>query len=172
MIESLCKHVRSWSLSRRSQVLKYCRDWNTRARTSFVAMATVRAIVRCVPITSLAFDKKENDEDKEKFYNIPEICAGIVPYAERHLERLDDLYSSSYMIDFVLFSMGKGVTSEDESKNENLLKWEQGSKFVLPVPQPHNKGHFMKDIHMEDDEEDEDIITVGDSDSDSDHFED
>lgn len=77
----LCRHVKGWPMSRIYRILRYCRDWNTRARNSYIGMITVRAIFSSIPVAKLA--------SKGDHGNIAELLAGIAPYAERHLDRLD-----------------------------------------------------------------------------------
>lgn len=117
-LSTLQRHVKSWPMDRTTQVLRYCREWNTRARTSHIAMLVVKAIVTSIPAHDLASAN-----------GLPEILAGITPYAERHFDRLDRLYTSSYLLDFTLFSMG-GLESNELEKE--FAVWESNSKLVLP----------------------------------------
>ena len=59
-------------------MLTYCREWNTRARNSHIAMLVVKAVVTTIPAAKLATE----------YDGIPKILAGIAPYAERHFDRL------------------------------------------------------------------------------------
>eukprot|EP00574_Skeletonema_japonicum_P011228 CAMPEP_0201732264 /NCGR_PEP_ID=MMETSP0593-20130828/28350_1 /ASSEMBLY_ACC=CAM_ASM_000672 /TAXON_ID=267983 /ORGANISM="Skeletonema japonicum, Strain CCMP2506" /LENGTH=387 /DNA_ID=CAMNT_0048225209 /DNA_START=1 /DNA_END=1160 /DNA_ORIENTATION=- len=79
-IETLQKHAANWQLDRLIQILKYCREWNTRARNSHIAMLVVKAVVTTIPAAKLA-----------TYQGVPEILAGIAPYAERHFDRLDGM---------------------------------------------------------------------------------
>jgi len=160
-LETLCRHVREWSLSRIYQVLRYCRDWNTRARNSYISMLLVRAIFSSIPVAKLASTGDHG--------NIPELFAGITPYAERHLDRLDKLYGSSYMVDFVLHSMGK----MDNEEEDEVKQWMNTNKFVLPPNRKEEekiqlKGVIKKNSNMDDKDDSEgEVVTIGDSDSES-----
>jgi U3 small nucleolar RNA-associated protein 13 len=99
---SLKKHAKAWSIDRVTQVLKYCREWNTRARNSQIALLVIKSIVTTWPAHKLAAAD-----------GVPEILAGILPYAERHFDRLDRLYASSYLLDFALFAMGALMCREE-----------------------------------------------------------
>lgn len=121
-LELLQQHVKTWDMDRVEKILKYCRDWNTRARNASIAMTLVKAIVTTISVDKLSSVK-----------GLPEILAGITPYAERHFDRLDRLYTSSFMLDFALSSMGVFSPSGDaQSREEELASWEASSKLVLP----------------------------------------
>ena len=162
-LTNLQGHVRGWDMERTHQVLQFCRDWNTRARNSNLAMLVVQAIVTTVPAADLASAD-----------GIPEILAGIVPYAERHFDRLDKLYGSTYLLDFTLSNMGALDMDEDYEA------WEKRSKLVLPPTRIDGRiqvggtpivGSRKRGDDMGDDENDE-VVTVGESDSSDDDQED
>lgn len=155
---TLQNHVKNWTMARITQILKYAREWNTRARNSHISMLTVKAIVTSIPADQLACA----DE-------LPEILAGIAPYAERHFERIDKLHATSYLIDFALLSMG----NLDGGDNDEYLEWEKKSKLVLPPKVVDGRVQiggqtvvgFKKD-DSDDEPSDDEVMTVGDSDSD------
>jgi len=117
VLVTLQSHVKTWAMSRITQIVRYCREWNTRARNCHISMLAIKAIVTTKPADQLACVD-----------GLPEVLEGIGPYAERHFQRIDKLHSSSFLIDFALMSMG----NLDESDNDDYLKWEQKSKLVLP----------------------------------------
>mmetsp|Transcript_3883 Transcript_3883/g.8737 ORF Transcript_3883/g.8737 Transcript_3883/m.8737 type:complete len:734 (-) Transcript_3883:274-2475(-) len=128
----LQRHVAQWDLDRIAQVLKYCREWNTRARNSLLAMWVLQAIVTTITVDRLT--SKEATETKHG--SVPEIMAGITPYAERHFDRLDRLHANSYLLDYTLVNMSSldpilGSTRDNEAEGEFAL-WEAKSKLVLP----------------------------------------
>uniref|UniRef100_A0A7S0PX60 U3 small nucleolar RNA-associated protein 13 C-terminal domain-containing protein n=1 Tax=Asterionellopsis glacialis TaxID=33640 RepID=A0A7S0PX60_9STRA len=165
---TLKRHVQSWPMSRTSQVLRYCREWNTRARNSHVAMLVVKSIVSSIPAHELAAAD-----------GVPEIMAGITPYAERHFDRFDRLHASSYLLDFTLFSMGAmDNTDEDGNLETDYAAWEASSKLVLPPK--HIDGRIQvggkdlvgetnanqDDSSEDDDDSENEVLTVGESDAD------
>ena len=148
-------------MDRTTQVLGYCREWNTRARNSHIAMLVVKAVVTSIPAHDLAAAN-----------GLPEILAGITPYAERHFDRLDRLYTSSYLLDFTLFSMG-GMDSRSTEMEKEFAAWESKSKLVLPPKRVDGRiqvggaalvGARGKNVESESDDE---VITIGDSDDSS-----
>lgn len=159
-IETLKGHVAKWSPDRLRQMLKYSREWNTRARNSHIAMLVLKAVVTTIPATKLA-----------SYEGVTAILAGIAPYAERHFDRLDRMVGDSYLLDFTLFSMG----SLHGSNNEDYSKWTERSKYVLPPKEAEGKiqiggslivGGKTNRVDNKGSSDDEDIITIGDSDTD------
>jgi U3 small nucleolar RNA-associated protein 13 len=127
----LREHVAKWDLDRVAQVLKYCRDWNTRARNAPLAMWMVQAIVTTIPVERLT--SKEGTHTPHG--SIPELLAGITPYAERHFDRLDRLHASSFLLDYLLYnlsSLDPIVAQVDDDDDDKFAQWEAGSKLVLP----------------------------------------
>merc|ERR1712194_852833 len=156
---TLHKHVVKWSPDRLKQVLKYCREWNTRARNSHISMLVIKAVVTTIPVAKLA----------TSIEGMSEILAGIVPYAESHFSRLDRMVGDSYLLDFPLFSMG----SLHGSDNEGYDDWAAQSKYVLPPREAEGgiqtSGSLSLGCAKNDDGNgsDDDIITIGESDTDS-----
>jgi len=190
-------HITSWDLDRIAQVLKYCREWNTRARNSALAMWVLQAIVTTVSVDRLT--SKEATETQHG--SIPEIVTGITPYAERHFARLDRLHANSYLLDYLLVNMDSfdpilttttGSSNKDEQDDEaEFALWESKSKLVLPpsfvdgriqmggktiIGNSSSSSGGGRNTHTnisggdDDDDSDEDsdaVMTVGDSSSES-----
>merc|ERR1719491_1238839 len=185
-------HITSWDLDRIAQVLKYCREWNTRARNSALAMWVLQAIVTTVSVDRLT--SKEATETQHG--SIPEIVTGITPYAERHFARLDRLHANSYLLDYLLVNMDSFdpiLTTTSSNKDEQydeaeFALWESKSKLVLPPKFVDgriqmggktiigNSSSGGRNTHTnisggdDDDDSDEDsdaVMTVGDSSSSS-----
>jgi U3 small nucleolar RNA-associated protein 13 len=158
-LSTLQGHVKTWPMEKVRQILKYCRDWNTRARNSHLAMLIVQAVVTNIPAHTLAATD-----------GLPEIFAGITPYAERHFDRLDRLYADAYLLDYTLFSMG--ILDDDGTAQEAYSDWEAKSKLVLPPKAIDGRiqrgGAIVIGVSKttgDDDESDDEVISVGQSDS-------
>ena len=172
-LSSLQKYIKTWSMDRISQVLRYCREWNTRARNSNVSMTIINAIFTAVPANQLVLHE-----------SIPEILAGIIPYAERHFDRIDKLSASAYLVDFALSAMGILFTDDSEDK-DNYTTWVSDSKLVLPEKKQDVfktagdgkavNAQVAKNAMVTDDDdenrsqEDDEIVTVGGSSSSDDN---
>lgn len=149
------KHSYLWKSSkdRLIRLLHYCRDWNTKARNCYIALLTLKAIVTSMPAQTLATTE-----------GVAEILAGIIPYAERHFDRLDRLNESSFLVDFALSSMG--VMSAEETDIEyDYEAWAKSRSYVLPPPKSDEQSHFVKNNL---DNYGDDVQIVGDSDSETD----
>lgn len=159
-LETLQRHVANWPMDRTTQVIRYCRDWNTRARNSHIAMLVIKAIVTTIPAKKLA-----------RADGVPELLAGITPYSERHFSRLDNLLTGSYLLDFTLFSMGQ-MDVDDVIASKEYAEWELNSKLVLPPKQVDGRiqvggaalvGLQKKAAEMAGNSDD--VVTIGSSDS-------
>ena len=159
-IQTLQKHVGKWSPDRLKQMLKYCREWNTRARNSHIAMLVVKAVVTTIPAVKLA----------TSYDGVPEILAQIAPYAERHFDRLERMVGDSYLLDFTLFSQGSlhGVNTSIETYND----WAARSKHVLPPTEAEGKIQIGGSLIVnggktkgDSSDSDSDVMTIGDSDT-------
>jgi len=160
----LAKLVRDWSMETVVKLLQQAHDWNTRARNCAVATAVVEAVMGAVPAHILA----REDE-------VAALLAGIVPYAERHFSRVDGLKGRSYLLDWVLRSMEKleplGVGGDGKKE-----EWEQriSNTFLVPPPKRvamDTSGGAVKKMKVMEEEapsSDEEVFSIGDSDSDSD----
>ena len=159
-IQTLQKHVVKWSPDRLKQMLKYVREWNTRARNSHIAMLVVKAVVTTIPAYKPATE----------YDGVPEIMAQIAPYAERHFDRLDRMVGDSYLLDYTLFSQGSLHGASSESYNE----WVERSKPVLPPVEAEGKIQVGGSLIVggkknkggdESDSGDSEVLTIGDSDT-------
>lgn len=149
-----------WSSDRLKKMLTYCREWNTRARNSQIAMIVINAVVTAIPAAKIALSLE----------GVPEILAGVAPYAERHFDRLDRMVGDSYILDYTLTSMG----SLHGSANELYSEWAERSKYVLPPKEADGKiqiggslivGGKKSSGNDSDSSDEDDVVTIGESDS-------
>jgi U3 small nucleolar RNA-associated protein 13 len=157
------------------RLLRYCREWNVRARHSHVALTVVQIIVSTISVAILAAQD-----------DVPEIIAGMIPYIERHFERLDRLHTSAYLIDFCATSMGimdaddnaepsatttDTAVDKDDSAAGLFAKWEASAEFKPLVKTVVDGrvdlgGNVAVRVSLQSGAEDSDeVITVGESDS-------
>lgn len=145
-LTTLQKHVKNWDSDRIVQILTYCREWNTRARNCRVSMVTVKAIICSKAADELA-----------SINGLPEILEGILPYSTRHFERIDKLYTSSYLIDYALSLLG------DIGDIEDFLLWDKTTQASqLNILNGSNTSNNNVSEFISDDE----VLTIGESDSD------
>jgi len=115
--EALCGVVRELDEEELVKTLGYVRDWNCAAKTSIVAQRLLHAVFTCFPPAKL----KELEGFKE-------MLEALLPYSERHMQRVSTLLRGSYFVDYVVNSMaltqvpgeeeGLLASSEDEGEGE------------------------------------------------------
>ncbi|TYJ52882.1 hypothetical protein B9479_006517 [Cryptococcus floricola] len=125
------------------RLLKFVRDWNANARTAPVAQIILYTVLKLRSAEDIleAFESAnkiptraddDDDEDveiedadaekKKKKKARPDLAApisikdlleGLIPYSERHFNRVDKLVQESYMLDYVLGEMEGGLFGEE-----------------------------------------------------------
>ncbi len=95
------------------RLLRYIRDWNTRASSAAVAQRVLHAIMklRQAEDVARAFENAGTMEDKN---DLRELVEGLIPYTERHLARMERLVQESYVVDYVLREMDDGLVDDDD----------------------------------------------------------
>ncbi|KAI8354162.1 WD40-repeat-containing domain protein [Blakeslea trispora] len=89
--ESIDTILAELSLENIAKLLGYARDWNTNAKHSDVAQVVIYAIL--------------SSRTSEELVEIPtakELVDGLLPYTDRHYQRIDDLITQSFIIDYTL----------------------------------------------------------------------
>jgi len=94
------------------RLLRYVRDWNTRASSAVIAQRVLHAIVKFRPAVDIAHAFEDASMGAEGS-SLHELVEGLVPYTERHLVRMERLVQESYMIDYVLREMDDGLAEDD-----------------------------------------------------------
>ncbi len=94
------------------RLLRYVRDWNTRASSAAVAQRVLHAIVkfRSAEDIAHAFEDASMGDEVDSLH---ELVEGLIPYTERHLVRMERLVQESYVIDYVLREMDDGLAEDD-----------------------------------------------------------
>lgn len=119
------------------KLLSYVRDWNTQAKTSAVAQTILYAIVKLRSADSMMQSFKDSavekrivddaDADEAVISTKPaangetalkEMVEAIIPYAQRHLSRMDRLLQESYVVDYILGEMDNGMFDAEFSDGE------------------------------------------------------
>lgn len=94
------------------RLLRYVRDWNTRASSAVIAQRVLHAIVKFRPAVDIAHAFEDADTGDEGS-SVHELVEGLIPYTERHLVRMERLVQESYVIDYVLREMDDGFAEDD-----------------------------------------------------------
>ncbi|KAI9289951.1 WD40-repeat-containing domain protein [Umbelopsis sp. AD052] len=77
-----------------NKLLGYIRDWNTNAKRSRVAQTILNALLTL-----------HSSEELVELSNAKELIDGLLPYTERHYQRIDDLLTQSFIVDYTLHAM-------------------------------------------------------------------
>ncbi|KAI8394307.1 WD40-repeat-containing domain protein [Radiomyces spectabilis] len=73
------------------KLLGYIRDWNTNAKHSDIAQSVLYALL-----------SSHSAEELVEIANAKEILDALLPYTDRHYQRIDDLITQSYIVDYTL----------------------------------------------------------------------
>jgi U3 small nucleolar RNA-associated protein 13 len=97
------------------RLLRYIRDWNTRASSAAIAQRVLHAVMKLRQAEDIAraFDNASTAEDKD---DLRELVEGLIPYTERHLARMERLVQESYVVDYVLREMDDGLVDGDDDE--------------------------------------------------------
>eukprot|EP00611_Tribonema_gayanum_P004473 TRINITY_DN1366_c0_g1_i2.p1 TRINITY_DN1366_c0_g1~~TRINITY_DN1366_c0_g1_i2.p1 ORF type:complete len:723 (+),score=200.57 TRINITY_DN1366_c0_g1_i2:1889-4057(+) len=112
--ESMDALVNHWDEEQIKTCLSYCRDWNTNAKTAAVAQAVITALLRCIGLERLS-----------QVETCSEVLEALLPYSERHYQRLDRLLQSTYLVDYTLAGMrmlladGQADTAAGDSSSDD-----------------------------------------------------
>ncbi|CCE65465.1 hypothetical protein TPHA_0L01080 [Tetrapisispora phaffii CBS 4417] len=77
-------------------LMQRCRDWNTNGRTHSVAQKTINCILTKYNISKLS-----------DISGMMKVIDSILPYSQRHFNRVDNLIEESYILDHALVEMDK-----------------------------------------------------------------
>ena len=92
--ESLNEIVSEFNDDSLRKCLLYIRDWNTRAKTSIIAQEVLNQILR-----------KYSPSKLMKIEDMKVLLQGLIPYTDRHFQRVDLLLQKACIIDFTLERM-------------------------------------------------------------------
>ncbi|GMH67829.1 hypothetical protein TrRE_jg8821, partial [Triparma retinervis] len=110
--------AKGWGGEEVKKIMGYCRVWNTRARNSAVAQGVCKVCMEEIGVKKLVD------------WGVDEEVAGMVGYTERHYKRLDDMVEKSFIVDWVLESMG---VMEEGDVVEEMEEEEGGGMLGLLV---------------------------------------
>ncbi|KAJ9113681.1 hypothetical protein QFC22_005990 [Naganishia vaughanmartiniae] len=118
------------------RLLKFVRDWNTKAKTSGVAQRILETVVRGKSPNELmrtfevatakqavvvddeedtAMEVDETEKPKRTrattadLISLQDLLDGLMPYTERHMTRIERTLVDSYMVDYILGEMDGGL---------------------------------------------------------------
>ena len=114
--QKIAEAISSLSNESLDQLLRWIRDWNTRARFSLVAQNVLQVVLKRVRYQRL-----------RRCSEFKSTIAAMLPYTQRHLERLDRLLQSAYLVNYTVHGM-RALGAEIESHNPS-----ETSKDNIPI---------------------------------------
>lgn len=90
--------VKQLSMEQVAKCLLYIRDWNTIGKYSAIAQQFLHAILRVHPLKKII-------EMSPTALDLPTMLQGVIPYTDKHFNRIDKLIQSSYILDFTIKSI-------------------------------------------------------------------
>ncbi|KAG0329823.1 U3 small nucleolar RNA-associated protein 13 [Podila humilis] len=93
-LEAVDKVLRGLSLEQIAKLLGYIRDWNTHAKNMRTAQTVLHAILR--------------DRTVAEMITVPgikDLMDGLIPYSDRHFQRVEALSVRSYVVDYTVQAM-------------------------------------------------------------------
>lgn len=120
--------IRTLPYAELAKLLHHVRDWNTTAKTSNIAQMVLYAILKLRPSSDIqkAFHSGDflvNMADlpsesipaaKKNSDGMKEVIEALIPYSERHFNRIERLIQDSYILDFLIGEMDAGVVEDED----------------------------------------------------------
>lgn len=91
-----------------SSLMKYMSDWNTNAKHSYASQAVLNILL-----------KLKQPDELMKFANIKETVEALLPYSERHYERMKRLVQQSTFVDYTWQCMKLSAVVTDQKMQED-----------------------------------------------------
>jgi len=117
--------------------LEYVRDWNTSARFAGLAQAVLFEVLKTCPPGELL-----------KMKSVKPLLQALLPYTERHFQRVDQLLQKACIIDFTLQRMQILTPLDEEAEGS------ESSTLLLKRPLPQENDADV-DVMQENEDEDE-----------------
>uniref|UniRef100_UPI003AAFAA71 transducin beta-like protein 3 n=1 Tax=Centroberyx gerrardi TaxID=166262 RepID=UPI003AAFAA71 len=154
--ELLEKTVLKLRLDQKESLLRYCAVWNTNARSCLDAQAVLQVLLRHLP-----------PEELLQYQGARTHLEGLIPYTERHMQRIGRLLQASMFLDYMWQKMrvtgAPASMGQDEEMDITPLKETQPLFMIDKEAGGSGKGSGEEKREEEDDE---------DGDNDSGHDED
>ncbi|KAJ1657137.1 U3 small nucleolar RNA-associated protein 13 [Dispira simplex] len=97
------KVLGSLSEDQLTKLLSFIREWNTNTRWCEVSQATLKVILEHYSPDTLL-----------KTEDIRAVLDALIPYSERHYQRMDNMLTQSFMVDYTLHAMARLAPLEDD----------------------------------------------------------
>ncbi|KAK5577728.1 hypothetical protein RB653_002675 [Dictyostelium firmibasis] len=113
--------------------LRFIRDWNTNSKFVSISQIVLNAII---------ITYKPDDLSKLSVGEIPKLLESIIPYTDRHFQRIDKMLQKTYLIDFTIQSINPATSTlliDDDRANAQNYK-NSLDQLVKESHQPKKKA--------------------------------
>ncbi|KAI1883949.1 hypothetical protein AGOR_G00221340 [Albula goreensis] len=138
----------------KESLLRYCAVWNTNARSCLDAQAVMEVLLRHYP-----------PEDLLQYQGARGLLEALIPYTERHMQRIGRLLQSSMFLDYMWQKMRVTGQSSVEAPGEDMDTSpiaQAPPLFTVDTRPNQEREGGRNDEEEEDDEEEEEQGTVED----------
>ena len=183
-LEAVDKVLRGLSLDQLAKLLGYVRDWNTHAKNMRAAQTVLHAILKDRKVAEMI-----------EVPGIKDLLDGLLPYSDRHFQRVEALSVRSFVVDYTVQAMdlmtmmgdmdnldmedGEADSRAQRKAEEELLAKQRHDAFAAaraatattstkPAPAPKAEEAEEAEGESEDDEEDSEDEEDEEADEDSD----
>ena len=105
--ERIDKLIQSMNVEYLEKLVSFIKDWNTQGKWAHIAQCSLNVVLHAFPPKELL-----------KLPNIKPTLDALIPYTDRHLNRIDDLIISSHILDLVLDEMNTLQPMEMDAETE------------------------------------------------------
>ncbi|KAM9394310.1 transducin beta-like protein 3 [Pholidichthys leucotaenia] len=159
-LELLEKTVLKLRVDQKESLLRYCAVWNTNARNCLDAQAVLQVLLTHLP-----------PEELLQYQGARTHLESLIPYTERHMQRIDRLLQASMFLNYMWQKMrvAGAPSGMDQDKEMDTTPLGQTQPFFV-IDKEKRKGDSNEKedvIDVSDDEEDEDpdcIVEEGEDD--------
>jgi U3 small nucleolar RNA-associated protein 13 len=118
----LCEILQSLEKEHRQLLLEYIRDWNMKPKSCHIAQRVLFDVLSVVPPREIL-----------EVPGVEQFIEGIIPYAKRHLSRIDRLSRSTFLLDYTLARMSV-LLPEENLASKDPSSWRLSVEDMKALP--------------------------------------
>ncbi|XP_030646685.1 transducin beta-like protein 3 [Chanos chanos] len=140
-------------LDQRESLLRFCAVWNTNARSCLDAQAVIQVLLTHI-----------SPEEILQYQGARSHLEGLIPYTERHMQRIGRLLQGSMFLNYIWQKMRvTGGKDSADVLDEEMDTSHMQPLFVIDNQPAKDDATTTKTSQLEEDEEDEEDEDLGDS---------
>ncbi|XP_077388823.1 transducin beta-like protein 3 isoform X2 [Festucalex cinctus] len=127
--ELLEKTVLKLRVDQKESLLRYCGVWNTNARNCLEAQAVLKVLLTHLP-----------PEELLQYQGARTVLEGLIPYTERHMQRIGRLLQASMFLNYMWQKMRVAGAPSSMSQDEEMDTTPLGPEPVFMIDKEGGKG--------------------------------